>query len=58
MKLFSLVAIMAASLSLAACKTTVDADTPDVRVDGDGYSVHFEDDRDMCPSGHAKKGWC
>ena len=47
---------------LSACITTVEGDTPDVTVKGDGYEVRVGDDydhhRDFCPPGHAKKGWC
>ncbi len=49
-------------LSLAACRTTVKTDSPDVSVKGDGYEVQIDGDsnqkRDFCPPGQAKKGNC
>tara|TARA_Y100000031_G_scaffold40119_1_gene45709 strand:- start:320321 stop:320485 length:165 start_codon:yes stop_codon:yes gene_type:complete len=51
-----LILTMGVALALTACKTTVD---PNVDVRGDGYNVELGDDnRDFCPPGHAKKGWC
>ncbi len=54
--------ILLACLSLSACQTTVKGKSPDIKVKGDGYELEIEGDRDrdreFCPPGHAKKGWC
>ena len=56
--------LAAIGLSLSACQTTIEGDTPKTTVESDGVKVTIGDDEakrsdgTFCPPGQAKKGRC
>ena len=54
----------ALGLTLTACQTTIEGDTPKTTVETDGVKVtigdddHKRSDGTFCPPGQAKKGRC